>query len=189
VTAACHEPGNGTKPRCVRDSDFDAINGRLDSLDERTGEMMREAVEARAEAQAAHAIGRKVLDEVLGMRGEMREAEDRRNRECDIRHRPIERRLDRLEDHDDTLTATSAVTYSDEALRRRYEERKSEIAGLQVRLDSVEQSLSKESKAKASAVEAEAVARARARAALWGAAGAIAMAVASAVVAALQTWR
>jgi len=123
------------------------------------------------------------------LRGDLAKSEERRDRDCEARHRPLERRVDRLEDHDDTLLASSAVTYSEDALRRKYEERKSEISGLQNRMQALEQRLAGESKAKVEAIEAESVARARARAAMWGAAGGIAMAVASAVVAALQAWR
>lgn len=193
MTAACHEPGNGGKPRCVRDSDFDAINERLDGLDSRTGEMMRQAAAARSEAKAAHEIGRKVLDEVIGMRGELRESEDRRNRECDIRHRPLERRLDRLEDHDDTLTANSAVTYSDEALRRRYEERKAEVEHLTDRVSQLERTTRRESEARhaaqseASASKADAeVERQKATRAMWVAIPAIVVAVAGIVLQAMQ---
>ncbi len=188
MTTACHEPGNGGKPRCVRDSDFERIEERLDASDERTGEMMREASAARTEAAAAHQIGRRVLDEVLEMRSEMAKAEERRDKECESRHRPLERRVDRLEDHDDTLLASSAVTYSEEALRRKYEERKSEIAQLKDRLETVEAKSAKEQNDLVAAMEAEAVARSRARTAMWGTAGMLAMAVASAVVAALQAW-
>jgi len=188
VTAACHEPGNGGKPRCVRDSDFDRIAERLDGLDSLTGEMMREASAARTEAKAAHEIGRKVLEEVMLLRSDLVKAEEKRDKECDARHKPLDRRVDRLENHDDTLLASSAVTYSEEALRRKYEGQKSEISQLKTRLESVEAKSAKEQNALVAAMEAEAIARSRARTAMWGTAGMLAMAIASAVVAALQAW-
>jgi hypothetical protein len=182
---ACHEPGNGTKPRCVRDSDFDRLYERLDIVEERAGILMAEVSATNKHAQAAYEIGRSTLNAVLELRSDMARENERHAREELIQND----RIKRLENYDDSLLASSSVTYSEEALRRRYEERKSEISGRQTRMQTLESRLSIESKAKAEALEAETVARARARAALWGAAGAIAMAVASAVVAALQTWR
>lgn len=168
----CHAPTNGGPPQCLRDDDFDRINDRIDASEERDGQIV-------ADIAGTREIATRVLEELLAFRSEVTTAEERRQRECDIRHKPIERRLDRLEDHDDTLTATSAVTYSDEALRRRYEERKAENAELATRIGEVETAL----RDAQGAVEVE---RERAKRAMWIALPAIVVAVAGIVTTVLQ---
>lgn len=161
---------------------------RVDLLEEQIGGVLAELAATREAANVAAGLTRSCLDEILSVKSMMREQEQRRIRECDLRHENIDRRITRLADtmpparererrrnddtapldpldYDDTLDATSAVTYSREALERAYEQRKREVTAAQ---------------------EAEAIARSRSRAAIWGSVAAILAAVASAVVAALQ---
>jgi hypothetical protein len=98
---ACHEPANGGKPKCIRDSDFERINERLDHQDARIGGTFREASAAReaaerAESQAAGArvAAERAANEVNALAGEIRDDRQQRIRECDIRHEGINARLE-----------------------------------------------------------------------------------------------
>ncbi len=98
---ACHEPGNGAKPRCVRDSDFDRINERLDSHETKIGGTFREASAAReaaerAENQAAGArvAAERAANETNALAGEIRDDRQQRIRECDLRHEGLNARLE-----------------------------------------------------------------------------------------------
>lgn len=97
----CHEPGNGTKPACIRDSDFDRINERLDHQDARIGGTFREASAAReaaerAEKQAggARIAAERAANEVNSLAGEIRYDRQQRIRECDLRHEGVNARLE-----------------------------------------------------------------------------------------------
>lgn len=178
---ACNPNPNGGK-HCLRDSDFELLNDRFDAADERVGELMAELSAANGHAAAAYKIGQSTLNAVLELRADMGKENERRIKEEGIQND----RIRRLENHDDTLLASSAVSYSHEALARKYEERKAELVEMIDRMKGLETRLTAESKAKREALEAEHVAKAKARTALWGAVGVIVMAVASAVVAALK---
>jgi len=200
---------NGGKrpPYVVLAERVDRIDERLDEQDAKIGGAFRESAAAREAAERAEAAagraeqqaagGRlaaeRAANEVNALTGELRDERLSRQRECDIRHEGVNARLARVEAHDDTLTATSAVTMSDEALRRRYEERKAEVASLTDRVSQLESTAKREiaakhaaqtdaSKSKASA-EAE---RQKAKRAMWVAIPAIAMAVAGIVTSILQ---
>lgn len=155
--SACHEPGNG-RAACIQID-------RIDALEVAHGEIARDISTTRQ-------IATRTLDEVVALRGEMRESEARRDRECDIRHKAVDRRLDRIEDHDDTLDASSAVTYSEAALRTRYEELKRELIAA-----------TKDARDASGRVEIE---RAKTRRAMWATLGTGVVAIAGVIAAALQ---
>jgi len=162
-------------------------SARVDILEEQIGKIMVELAAAREASDVAASLTRTCLDEILAVKSLVREQEQRRIRECDLRHENVDRRIMRREQRERTADTTpptargaggrdvsdldynfeenSAVTYSREALERAYEQRKHEARVAQ---------------------EAEAIARSRSRAAMWGALAAVLTAIASAVVAALQ---
>ena len=113
---------------------LDEYQQRLDLHDHQIGGVLREASAAHVEAAASNAIGRKVLDEVMSLRGDMGKQFDTFAKECELRHKPIDRRLDRIEDRDDTLEASSGMhlAISDPmAMVSRYEDLKHKIEQLE----------------------------------------------------------
>ena len=147
----CHEPTNGTKPRCVRDSDFDRINERLDHHDERIGGTFREASAAReaaerAENQAAGArvAAERAASEVNALAGEIRDDRQQRIRECDIRHEGLNARLARApmpsidyEELSDTgvIRASKLLEEENRQLRMQLMSAKTEAAGAKARFE------------------------------------------------------
>lgn len=103
--SSCHEPGNG-RPVCVQLDRIEADSARIDALEQGQGEIARDISGTRQ-------IAAKTLDEVMALRGELRESEAKRDRTCDIRHKPVERRLDRLETHEDTRPTLSSLDYGE----------------------------------------------------------------------------
>lgn len=177
-------------------SPYAALDQRLESVEEQVrenaetnGQILSRLSGIAEGVQVAVKTSQSAVQEVMGLRSDMQAAEERRNRECDIRHKPVERRLDRLEDHDDTLTATSAVTYSDEALRRRYEERKAEVEALSGRVGELEAGLRKRTQETRDATANAEVEREKAKRAMWVAIPAIVVAVAGIVLQAMQMWK
>ncbi len=101
--------GAASLPDIARQVEFHAtkiaaLELRIEDHDEQIGSILREA-------SAAHTISRRVLDEVLNLRGLIAAGFEKQEKECDIRHRPIDRRLDRIEDHSDKLS--DKVYYSE----------------------------------------------------------------------------
>jgi hypothetical protein len=83
---------------------------RLQGCETQIGSIVREvsltrqaATDAREESKASHQISRRILDEFLQMKSAQEAGFLRIERECDIRHAPVDRRLNRLEDKNDAM--------------------------------------------------------------------------------------
>jgi chromosome segregation ATPase len=179
--------GNGESP-VTTEQRLSAIESRQAQQEETDGRVLRELSEIRSSMNemadgiaTSNRTSRSAVEEVMGLRGELRDEIARRDRECDIRHGPVDRRLARLEDHDDTLTASSAMTYSEEALRKRYDAIKSDVSSLKAAAQANEA-------ARVAAERSAAVQAQRARQAMWTALGTGIVAVAGVVAAALQAF-
>jgi hypothetical protein len=108
---------------CLQSDVILAMDSRLDHCETQQGEIVRDIAGTRQ-------IANRVLEEILVVKGQFEKAEGRRDEEL----RKIDRRVERLED-EDSLSAGSAVTYSHEALARKYESLKSDITALKVERD------------------------------------------------------
>jgi len=73
-------------PTSCRSCDI-ATRSRLAAHDAQLIDLSKEVTAARMEAQGAHKTSKLVLGEIKQVRVEIREAEERRIRECELRHK------------------------------------------------------------------------------------------------------
>lgn len=120
----CHEAGkNGSRPKCLQSDVLEGHEERLNQSDRVHGEMARDIGGTRT-------IANRVLEEVLAVKGGLQKFSDR----MDDSVRSLDRRIDRVE-QEETLNGSSAVSYSHEALARKYEGLKSDISQLKLERD------------------------------------------------------
>jgi len=174
-------PNGGTPSACaVQIARIDRHDERLDEHEAKIGGTFREASAAREAAEVAsensskaYMAAERAANAVNGLAGELRDERERRQRECDIRHGTIDRRLERVEDHeDDSLTQGSGLIHAaqhPELMAARYDAKAKELDSARSELARATETMKAEMEARRTADAATAKARNQRRLAVIGA--------------------